>query len=64
MDQPNVHDLLPLIRDADIETPLDDGTLSYFLSRIEVIPDNAPGMSWRKRGAAGDSLPGSPGGCP
>ena len=50
MDQPNVPGLLPLIRQADIESPLDDDTLSYFLSRIEIIRGNAPGMSrWRKR---------------
>jgi KUP system potassium uptake protein len=50
MDQPNVPGLLPLIRQADIETPLDDDKLSYFLSRIEVVRGNAPGMSrWRKR---------------
>jgi len=50
MDQQNVPGLLPLIRQADIETPLDDDKLSYFLSRIEVVRGNAPGMSrWRKR---------------
>ena len=32
MDQPNVPGLLPLIRKADIESPLDDDRLSYFLS--------------------------------
>ena len=50
MDQQNVPGLLPLIRQADIETPLDDDKLSYFLSRIEVVRGNTPGMSrWRKR---------------
>ena len=50
MDQPNVPGLLPLIRQAGIETPLDAGKLSYFLSRIEIVRGNAPGMSrWRKR---------------
>ena len=50
MDQPNVPDLLPLIRDADTESPLDDEKLSYFLSRIELARGNTPGMSrWRKR---------------
>ena len=50
MDQPNVPDLLSLIRDADIESPLDDDKLSYFLSRIELVRGNTPGMSrWRKR---------------
>jgi KUP system potassium uptake protein len=49
MDQPNVPGLLPLIRQADIESPLDDDNLSYFLSRIEIVLGDAPGMSrWRK----------------
>ena len=49
MDQPNIPGLLPLIRQADIESPLDDDKLSYFLSRIEIVLGNAPGMSrWRK----------------
>jgi len=49
MDQPNVPSLLPLIRQADIESPLDEDKLSYFLSRIEIVLGNAPGMSrWRK----------------
>jgi KUP system potassium uptake protein len=50
MDQANVPGLLPLIRKADIESPLDDAKLSYFLSRIELRLGNTPGMSrWRKR---------------
>jgi KUP system potassium uptake protein len=50
MDQANVPGLLPLIRKADIESPLDDEKLSYFLSRIELRRGNTPGMSrWRKR---------------
>ena len=49
MDEPNVPELLPLIREADIESPLDDQHLSYFLSTIELHCGNAPGMSqWRK----------------
>ena len=49
MDQQNVPSLLPLIRQADIEAPLDDEKLSYFLSRIELALGNTPGMSrWRK----------------
>jgi KUP system potassium uptake protein len=49
MDQPNIPGLLPLIRQADIESPLDDDKLSYFLSRIEIVLGNTPGMSrWRK----------------
>ena len=49
MDQQNVPSLLPPIREADIETPLDDENLSYFLSHIELALGNTPGMSrWRK----------------
>jgi len=50
MDQTNVPDLLPLIRDADAGHPLRDDHLSYFVSRIELVPGHEPGMSrWRKR---------------
>jgi KUP system potassium uptake protein len=50
MDPQNVPALLPLIRQAHAETPIDDGHLSYFLSHIELARGNAPGMSrWRKR---------------
>ncbi len=50
MDQTNVPGLLPLIRDADIESALPDDKLSYFVSRIELVQGHAPGMSrWRKR---------------
>jgi KUP system potassium uptake protein len=49
MDQANVPGLLPLIRAAELESPLDDDKLSYFLSRIELHQGNTPGMSrWRK----------------
>jgi KUP system potassium uptake protein len=49
MDQLNVPSLVPLIRAANTESPRDDDTLSYFLSRIELVQGNAPGMSsWRK----------------
>ena len=50
MDQTNVPDLLPLIHGADTETPLHDDRLSYFVSRIELVPGETPGLSrWRKR---------------
>ena len=50
MDQTNVPRLVPLIRGADIESPLHDDRLSYFVSRIELVQGNTPGMSrWRKR---------------
>ena len=49
-DQANVPALISLIRKADIESPLDDGDLSYFLSTISLRRGSAPGMSrWRKR---------------
>ena len=50
MDQTNVPGLLPLIRGAAAESPLHDDRLSYFVSRIELVQGNTPGMSrWRKR---------------
>ena len=50
MDPQNIPALLPLIRAADIERPLENEELSYFLSRIEITLGNTPGMSrWRKR---------------
>ena len=50
MDQTDVPDLLPLIRDVDAGHPLLDDHLSYFVSRIELVPGHEPGMSrWRKR---------------
>jgi KUP system potassium uptake protein len=50
MDQTNVPGLMPLIRDAAIESPFDEDKLSYFVSRIELVQGHAPGMSrWRKR---------------
>ena len=49
MDKTNVPDLLPLIRAASAESPLNDDKLSYFVSRIELVPGQTPGMSrWRK----------------
>ena len=57
MDHVRVPSLLPLIRKADVERAAADvegssaeGTLSYFVSRIELAPGHTPGMSrWRKR---------------
>ena len=49
MDQTNVPGLIPLIRGADSESPLHDDRVSYFVSRIELVQGNMPGMSrWRK----------------
>jgi KUP system potassium uptake protein len=50
MDPTNVPRLLPSIRDADVEGPAPDAKLSYFVSRIELVQGDAPGLSrWRKR---------------
>ena len=50
MDAPSVPALLPLIRDACAEGPLDVEGVSYFLSTIEVRKGTTPGLSrWRKR---------------
>jgi KUP system potassium uptake protein len=50
MDMQNVPALLPLIQAAEVDNPIDEGNLSYFLSHIELARGNAPGMSrWRKR---------------
>jgi KUP system potassium uptake protein len=50
MDTPSVPALLPLIRDACAEGPLDSEGVSYFLSTIEVRKGDTPGLSrWRKR---------------
>jgi KUP system potassium uptake protein len=50
MDQPDVPSLLPLIRDVGLESCIDGGRLSYFLSTIELRRGTTPGMSrWRKR---------------
>ncbi len=41
--------LLPLIRAAAPESLLDEDNLSYFVSHIELVPGQTPGMSnWRK----------------
>jgi KUP system potassium uptake protein len=50
LDQTNVPDLLPLIRGEEAGNPLPSDNLSYFVSRIELVPGHEPGMSrWRKR---------------
>jgi KUP system potassium uptake protein len=50
MDRPDVPSLLPLIRDVGLESRIDEGRLSYFLSTIELHRGTTPGMSrWRKR---------------
>src|SRR5215471_8043261 len=50
MDGINVPALLPLVRKADVESPLAETDISFFLSTIALVPGTNPGMSrWRKR---------------
>jgi KUP system potassium uptake protein len=50
MDVPSVPALLPLIREACVEGPLESDEVSYFLSTIDVVKGDSPDMSvWRKR---------------
>jgi KUP system potassium uptake protein len=50
MDETRVPALLPLIRKADVESPLHESDISYFLSTIALRLGTTPGMSrWRKR---------------
>jgi KUP system potassium uptake protein len=50
MDKTDVPGILSLTREAGLASPLDDDRLSYFVSRIELVPGPEPGMSrWRKR---------------
>jgi KUP system potassium uptake protein len=50
MDEPDVPEVMQLVREADIESPRSEDEISYFLSTIELCRGDAPGMSrWRKR---------------
>jgi KUP system potassium uptake protein len=50
MESPDVPSLLPFIQQAEIEAPLDEDDLTYFLSKIELRRGDAPVMSrWRKQ---------------
>ena len=50
MDTPDVPALVPDIRHAEIDGPLDHAGVSYFLSTIALSRGDNPGMSlWRKR---------------
>jgi KUP system potassium uptake protein len=50
MDPTDVPALIPLIREADSEGSVPHDRLSYFISRIELVPGHDPGLSgWRKR---------------
>jgi KUP system potassium uptake protein len=49
MDEPNVPDMIPLIKEARLERPFEADDLSYFLSTLELARGDHPGMSrWRK----------------
>jgi KUP system potassium uptake protein len=46
-DEPNVPAMLPLVRDAGVR--VDEDNLTYFLSTVELVRGEHPGMSrWRK----------------
>ena len=50
MDQPNVPSVLRLLQAAEIEQPIDVDQASYFRSKIELRPGDAPTMArWRKQ---------------
>ncbi len=50
MDEPNVPSVLRLLEAAEIERPIDVDQASYFLSKIELRPGDAPTMArWRKQ---------------
>ena len=51
MDEPNVPQVIALLRERELERKVDDDSeVSYFLSTIELRRGDAPGMSrWRKR---------------
>jgi KUP system potassium uptake protein len=49
-DVTNVPKLLELIAASGVEGDLDISNPSYFLSRITIVPGDAPGMArWRKK---------------
>ena len=48
-DDQNVPALIPMLKQAGIESPLNEEEVTYFLSKIELHRGNTPGMSrWRK----------------
>ncbi|MGI8579930.1 MAG: KUP/HAK/KT family potassium transporter, partial [Solirubrobacteraceae bacterium] len=49
-DEPDVPGVLRLAVGRDAELDIDPGECSYFLSRMTIVPTDAPGMrKWRKR---------------
>ena len=50
MDRGDVPSVLRLLEQADIECPLEVDEASYFLSTIDLVLGDEPGLSrWRKR---------------
>jgi KUP system potassium uptake protein len=50
MDEPHVPAVLRLLAEADIESPIEVDTASYFLSTIDLHLGDTPGLArWRKR---------------
>src|SRR5262249_22647731 len=50
MDEPNIPTALRAIDQAQLECPIDVDDASYFLSKIELIRGDEPGMArWRKQ---------------
>jgi KUP system potassium uptake protein len=50
MEQPNIPQALTLLDPAETAGPIDPATASYFLSKVELCPGDAPTMApWRKR---------------
>jgi KUP system potassium uptake protein len=50
MEDPNVPDVIRLVAESDLESPLDVDDASYFLSTIEISVGDREGMTrWRKR---------------
>jgi KUP system potassium uptake protein len=49
-EKPDVLDILRLAQRRGVGFPIEIGDASYFLSTIDIVPTDAPGMSrWRKR---------------
>ena len=60
MDAPDVPVALPLIGRSDIERPLDEGRVSYFVSTIDLTRGDHPGMNPLAQAAVPGHRRGSP----
>jgi KUP system potassium uptake protein len=50
LDEPNVPEVVGMLETAPVESPVDAEKASYFLSKVDLFPGDAPGLSrWRKR---------------